>query len=274
MGRIRTVKPEFFTSEDIVALSAHARLLYIALWCEADREGRLQWKPRTFKMRYFPADDVSIDSLCNEITSAGLAVTYGDGLAYIPSFKTHQHVNPRESASILPAPPSTNQLPTRRDASARVSDAQGGKEGEGKERKDLAPNGACPPDPEDPDGSEDFDLESEDGTYAVPDCPHAELVELYHEVLPQLPRCEVLNDTRRGYMRQRWREVCAEFKLPRVEALDWWRGYFTTVAGSRFLMGRAPPNREGRTFRADLEWLTRPNNFAKVIEGKYSGDRQ
>ena len=41
MARIRTIKPDFFTSEDIVGLTPEARLLYIALWCEADREGRL-----------------------------------------------------------------------------------------------------------------------------------------------------------------------------------------------------------------------------------------
>lgn len=268
MARIRTIKPEFFTSEDIVSLSAYARLLYVALWCEADREGRLQWKPRTFKRRYFPEDDVSIEALCKEITDGELVILYGDGLAYIPTFKSHQHVNPRESVSVLPAPAS-NPLPTRH---SRVSDAQVGKEGEGKGRKDLAPNGACPPGPED-DG-EDFDLEGEDEQpYEAPDCPHGELVELYHATLPTLPRCEILNDTRRGYMRQRWREVCAEFKLSKADGLEWWRGYFTTVAGSQFLTGRSPPGRDGRApFRADLEWLTRPNNFAKVVEGRYSGN--
>ena len=39
VARIRTIKPDFFTSEDIVVLTPWARLLYIALWCEADREG-------------------------------------------------------------------------------------------------------------------------------------------------------------------------------------------------------------------------------------------
>jgi hypothetical protein len=67
MARIRTIKPEFFTSEDIVSLTPMARLFYVALWCEADREGRLEWKPRTFKIRYFPADDLNIDALCDEI---------------------------------------------------------------------------------------------------------------------------------------------------------------------------------------------------------------
>lgn len=104
MARIRTIKPEFFTSEDIVELEPLARLLYIALWCEADKEGRLAWKPKTFKMRYLPADDVDVDEICDALLDAGLVVLYGDGLAYIPTFRRHQHVNPRESVSTLPAP--------------------------------------------------------------------------------------------------------------------------------------------------------------------------
>lgn len=131
MARIRTIKPEFFTSEDIVGLSPMARLLYIALWCEADREGRLVWKQRTFKMRYFPADECDIAALCDEILKAGLAVLYGDGYAHIPAFSAHQHINPRETASQLP-PPETKKarVGTRH---SRVSDVQGGREGKGKE---------------------------------------------------------------------------------------------------------------------------------------------
>ena len=98
MARIRTIKPEFFTSEDIVSLSPMARLLYVALWCEADREGRLVWKPKTFKLRYLPADDCDVTALCDEIVARGLVKLYGDGLAYVPAFADHQHINPRESA--------------------------------------------------------------------------------------------------------------------------------------------------------------------------------
>jgi hypothetical protein len=104
VARIRTVKPDFFTSEDIVELSFPARLLYIALWCEADREGRLAWRPSTFKLRYFPGDKVNIDMLAQELVLRDLVVLYGDGLAYIPTFLTHQHPNPREKASVLPVP--------------------------------------------------------------------------------------------------------------------------------------------------------------------------
>lgn len=134
MARIRTVKPEFFTSEDIISLSPFARLLYIGMWCEADREGRFAWKPNTLKLRYLPADDIQIYSLCDEIVNAGLVVKYGDGMAFIPSFSKHQSINPREAASTLPAPDeySNSYSPRVTDASLTVTDAQRGRK-EGKE---------------------------------------------------------------------------------------------------------------------------------------------
>ncbi len=127
MARIRTIKPTFFTSEDILDLSAHARLLYIACWCEADREGRLCWKPRTLRIRYLPTDAVDIESVAAELIARGLVRLYGDGLAWIPSFLLHQHINPRESASKLPAP--ADALTTR---ASRDSDAQVGRERKGR----------------------------------------------------------------------------------------------------------------------------------------------
>lgn len=136
MARIRTIKPEFFTSEDIVSLSPLARLLYVATWCEADKEGRLAWKPLTFKLRYFPGDECDIKALCQELVDAKLVVLYGEGLAYIPKFGTHQHINPRESASQLPEPDASPRVATRE---SRDSDAQGGREGkEGKGTRDAS----------------------------------------------------------------------------------------------------------------------------------------
>ena len=134
MARIRTIKPEFFTSDDICALSAFARLLYIGLWCEADRDGRLEWKPRSFKRRYLPDDDIDIEALCAEVLERGLVKLYGEGLAYIPQFSKHQHINPRETPSNLPDPDaSSTRAPRVNHALPRDSDVQGGREGKGKE---------------------------------------------------------------------------------------------------------------------------------------------
>lgn len=139
MARIRTIKPEFFTSEDIVSLPSDlARLFYIALWCEADREGRLKWKPMTFQLRYFPKrTDEEIAAVGAELLERGHVVLYGDGLAWLPKFLHHQHINPREAKSNLPQPPVDSVDNSRvSDASARVSDTQVGREGkEGKGRE-------------------------------------------------------------------------------------------------------------------------------------------
>lgn len=163
MARIRTIKPEFFTSEDIVELSPLARLLYIALWCEADREGRLEWKPKTFKIRYLPMDDCDIEALLAEITDRGLVVRYttqttqttqtttqsaqtsgtqsGQEFGYIPAFTDHQFINNKEAQSVLPEP--KNQSRPRREKHATTTrnspDVNAlslkGKERKGKEGK-------------------------------------------------------------------------------------------------------------------------------------------
>jgi hypothetical protein len=122
MARIRTIKPEFFTSESIVGLPPLARLLFIATWLEADREGRFIWKPKTLKLRYLPGDACDIDALATELVDAGLVVLYevlGKRYAEIPTFTRHQVINNREAASVIP--------PRNSDASstpeARESDA-------------------------------------------------------------------------------------------------------------------------------------------------------
>jgi len=67
MARIRSTHPEQWTDEDFVCLSYPARLLKIALLRECDGYGVFEWKPIRFKMRYFPADNIEIDSLLREL---------------------------------------------------------------------------------------------------------------------------------------------------------------------------------------------------------------
>lgn len=146
MARIRTIKPDFFTSEDIVSLTPLARLFYVALWCEADREGRLEWKPRTLKFRYLPGDDCDMDALTGELTGAGLVVLYevhGKVYAEIPSFKKHQIINNREAQSSIPEP----EPPRVPDASlTRASRVKAeGKEGKGREGDSTEPQSDSPP---------------------------------------------------------------------------------------------------------------------------------
>lgn len=106
MARIRTIKPQFFTSEDICRLSAFARLLFQGLWCEADREGYLEDRPFQLKMRLLPVDDCNVDALLWELAGAGLIDRYraDDGKDYIRivTFLEHQRPHPKEPKSFVP----------------------------------------------------------------------------------------------------------------------------------------------------------------------------
>jgi hypothetical protein len=142
MARIRTIKPEFFTSEDIVSLTPLARLFYVSLWCEADREGRLEWKPRTLKMRYLPGDDCDVVSLGKELIDLGLVAVYEvDGKLYaeIPTFEKHQVINNREAQSTLP-PRVPHACPTRGPPVKVASlTRESGREGKGREGDSFEP---------------------------------------------------------------------------------------------------------------------------------------
>ena len=109
----------------------------------------------------------------------------------------------------------------------------------------------------------------------LPECNHKAVIKLYHENLPTMRRVEVWNETRAGYLRQRWREVATELAQEKAsevgDVLNWWAEFFKSVGKSRFLTGRVN-SKDGRAFVADLEWILKPSNFAKIVEGKYHGN--
>lgn len=137
-----------------------------------------------------------------------------------------------------------------------------GKPGESQQLSDDKPSQSCEkPNPLIHQSTNLEDSQPSAGRQA-PACPHAEIVALYHEVLPSLAGVKVWDETRQAMLRKRWRED------PKRQSLDYWRRYFLHVSKSEFLMGRVA-GQGGRSFACTLEWLIRPTNFAKVIEGKY-----
>ena len=107
---------------------------------------------------------------------------------------------------------------------------------------------------------------------AAPRCPIDDLIALWHEhCAPPLPAVGVLNDARNTAVATRWREVCAESGFDRAGGIDWFRWLLVErVAASAFLMGRGKARRDGgNAFRCTWDWLMRPTNFAKVVDGNY-----
>lgn len=91
-----------------------------------------------------------------------------------------------------------------------------------------------------------------------PDCPYSDIVDLYHQHCPVMPRVKTLTETRKKQLKARWREDRER------QNLEWWARFFQYCSGIPFLCGESSTG-----FIADLEWLTKQSNFVKTIEGKY-----
>lgn len=107
-----------------------------------------------------------------------------------------------------------------------------------------------------------------------PSCPTQRLLTAFGEVVPELPQPRrELWDGSAGAdaMRQRWKWLLSakrrdqsRYATTTDEGIDWFRRFFQSVNESDLLMGRI-----GK-WRADLAWLMKKENFAKVVQGNYT----
>jgi hypothetical protein len=127
MPRARNIKPGFFANEDLAELPFETRLLFIGLWTLADREGRMEDRPKRIKMALFPGDDVNVEKSLSALDRAGFIHRYTvDGGRYIEVCKFLQHQNPhhREVPSTIPKPEASPGLDGDGTASKPEADAR------------------------------------------------------------------------------------------------------------------------------------------------------
>ena len=254
MARSRNIKPGFFKNEQLAECSPLSRILFAGLWCLADREGRLEDRPKRIRAEVLPYDDGSVDEMLNELQTAGFILRYSkenQQFIQVVNFGKHQNPHCKEQASLIPAPDiyhaSTVQAPDEHGSSTEVAR--------------LIPDSLNPTTAMSPAGD-------------PLSCPVEEIVSLYHEAMPTNPRCKILNQSRRGAIKARWLEasglVCKPFGYKtRADGLEAWRTFFETCNESEFLTGRATPQQGKPPFLADIDFLMSPNGFAKCLENKY-----
>lgn len=85
--------------------------------------------------------------------------------------------------------------------------------------------------------------------------PYQTIVDLYHELCPSLSRIIRLTDSRKKAIRNRWEEY---------KDIDTFRTLFAKAEDSDFLSGR-----NGKWTGCNFDWLMKPSNFIKVLEGNY-----
>lgn len=89
--------------------------------------------------------------------------------------------------------------------------------------------------------------------------PYARIVELYHTICTSYPTLRAIEGNREKLIAARWKKY---------RTLDAFRELFEKAEASDFLKGD-----NDRGWTADFDWLIRPTNMSKVLEGKYDNDK-
>ena len=147
MARIRTVKPELARHEALYAAECETKLPLRFAWAMfptvCDREGRFEWRPNSLKCDVLPYDRHDFSRVLDAFVTRGFILKYENGgrvYGCIPTFPTHQAINNREAASVIPAPAPkdleryelANACATR---APRVTETPAQDQGEGKGRE-------------------------------------------------------------------------------------------------------------------------------------------
>ena len=149
MGRIRTIKPEFFKHGGLFDAEYETdlplRLAFAGLWTCCDREGRFKWRPRELKLDILPHDECDFSRVLDALHTRGFIVKYASGSEHfgaIPSWSGHQFINNKEPKSTIPEPPKNESVDASVTRELPVIDAnetRGVKEGKGKEGNGIEP---------------------------------------------------------------------------------------------------------------------------------------
>lgn len=297
MARNRTIKPKFFDDVKIGRISRDARLLYIGLWVFADDMGVVPGDSVWLKSRVFPYDQIQVQQFekwMNELVINGFIclLSYkGERFIYLPTFTRHQVVN-RPNYEDLNIPKdlldkekdrihgaiteqSLNNHGTFTEASYTVLDRE--KEAlDGfplqpssliseketiKEIKENTPYGVSKKNEK--EGRADTGLTASENTpppgSAPPPSPRIDYSAIMRDFNARfagvLPAVTVMTEKRKAAVKARIGE----------HGMDSIAKVFDNIATSGFLKGH-----NDRNWKADFDWVFRPTNYVKILEGNYT----
>ncbi|NDD52851.1 hypothetical protein EBZ39_03055 [bacterium] len=263
MARIRTIKPEFWTSEQVVDCSPTARLLFVGMWNFCDDYGIHPASCKQIKMEVFPGDSITtqeIESLISELLQAGLIRQYTtQGRSYwLVTGWHHQKIEKKnkkyphplehefdDQSTTIRRPVDDHSPP---ESSLRESK---GKEGKGYTNAVASPSAVA-------DSPPDVVVECSSPKPNAIQPPYSSITDTWNKIASELslPRCECLSEARRRVIRQRWKS-------------DFWRENYLSalglIRGSPFLRGE-----NDRGWVANIDWFLRGETVTKLIEGAYS----
>ena len=260
MARIRTIKPKFWDDTKIGRISRDARLLYIGLWSFSDDIGVVIGDTIWLKSKIFPYDQIQVQQFekwMNELVTNGFICLLSykeERFIYLPNFTRHQVINKpnhedlnipkslidnaKDNIHVLITGQSRNNTVPFTEQSVLII-------GRGKGEEYIPPRV-----PQGDDGHSSSQEEKID---------YNALMETFPKMFEgKMSRLTSMPDKRKKAVKARASEHGKNAIMTVVQ----------NVLHSSFLMGRNDKN-----WSCDFDWIFRPTNFIKILEGNYNGNR-
>lgn len=273
MARIRSIKPEYWSSEQVMECSPTARLLFIGLWNFCDDAGNHVASERTIKAEIFPGDDISstdVRRLLDELSSNKLIAFYTN------DSKDYLHVTGWRKHQKIDRP--TYKHPAYSECDRRALDEPSppegsGEEGSGEEGKEhpslrsgsspqLALTGTKPP-------AADAKAKTKARIQQIAEDAQAAYNATLAKPHGELSACTVLNKPRIKAVEKALptvRQLCQRlFGAERVTP-EFWKLYFETAADDDFHAGRQQGGPGHENWKPDFEYLLRETVIAKLAD--------
>jgi len=144
LPRIRTIKPDFFKHEGLAELPYHTRLAFIGLWTLADRDGRLEDRPRRIKTDVLPYDEIDMNEVLEQLAAGQSLRRYAVAdvrVIEMRGFKRHQRISGKEAETPSQYPPPPHEAPEKQprqpeEAVEEIERFSNVQERKGKERRE------------------------------------------------------------------------------------------------------------------------------------------
>lgn len=276
MARIRTVKPEFWTSEQLAECTPIARLLFIGLWSFCDDNGIHPASVPRLKMEVFPADDYTraqIGEMVEELVNAGLLKPYkvqGEQFWKVTGWH-HQKIDQPTFKHPLPdgtLPPNVRRRFAEPDSPdvQRTFDERSPPEGKGEEGKGKEKIKGVQSSPSDDQPSPQPLILDNVTKHPASDVVQTVLAS-YHEALPNCQAIAVMNSKRlkRIQLADKLARALCKTQGWQYDTREFWDAYFGQCQDDPWLRGDAP-NPKNPRWKQNLDVLLAEDRFAEIMD--------
>lgn len=238
MAERRMFAKTIIDSDAFIDMPVTARLLYYDLSMRADDDGFVNSPKKIMRMIGASDDDLRI------LLARRFLIAFEGGIVVIKHWRIHNYIrNDRYHETPY----------TKEKAMLTLDDNRAYTLADDKRSTDGIPNDNQRS-TEDRLGKVSLGKDSKDNISSAEPTPYHQIIALYHQCCTKMPKVQKVTKARQASMRTLFKEY----------GIEGFEDVFAKAGASDFLSGRT-----GNWNGCSFDWLIKPSNFLKVLEGTY-----